>query len=250
MKESGSRIIAIILVCTTALLVGWLGLSRLLRDRKNYVEIDRSLYPIVGIDISSHNGRPDFDSLATVVDFVYLKASEGREFRDSEFGRNYSEAKRTGLPVGAYHFFRFDRDGESQAANFIDAIRGCDLCLPAAIDIEESGNPEGIPADSVTHRLQVMVNILREEGIEPLLYTNKKGHARFVRQVLSELPAPELWICSFTNPPVPHNNWLFWQHSHCSRIPGIKGPVDLNTFNGSRQDWEHRFADKGCSDQS
>ena len=55
---------------------------------------------------------------------------------------------------------------------------------------------------------------------------------------LIETDDPELWICSFTDPPLNRRQWTLWQHSHRSRIPGVKGFVDLNTFNGDRAAWE------------
>lgn len=43
-----------------------------------------------------------------------------------------------------------------------------------------------------------------------------------------------------------HSDRLLWQHSHRSRIDGIDGDVDLNTFNGdslSREQWLTEFGD-------
>ena len=47
------------------------------------VVIDQVHYPVVGIDVSNHNGRIDFDKVkADGVSFVYLKASEGKSYTD------------------------------------------------------------------------------------------------------------------------------------------------------------------------
>ncbi len=241
MNNTTSRRLGIAIVVVTALLVAGLGLWRALRPHKAHVELDRERYPVVGVDISAHNGLPDFDSLSHAgVAFAYLKASEGNAFRDAAFVRNYAAARNAGVTVGAYHFFRFDCDGRRQAANLLEAVNGCTLDLPLAIDVEEHANPAGLATPTVVARLEAMVGELRAAGYKVMIYTNKNGYWRFVHGNFDVgLPDdPDLWICSFSDPPLPHRPWVLWQHSHCSRLPGVKGDVDLNTFNGSHADFE------------
>jgi len=69
------------------------------------------------------------------------------------------------------------------------------------------------------------------------VYTNKRGHSRFVREAFAVAERPEVWICSFTDPPLSREPWTIWQHSHIGRLPGVKGAVDLNTFNGDSLQW-------------
>ncbi|MDE6197932.1 MAG: hypothetical protein K2F91_08735 [Muribaculaceae bacterium] len=240
MTDNKARNTGIAIVALTAILVIALALGRAFRDRSPHIEPDRSRYPVTGLDLSSHNGVVNFDSLSSAgIDFVFIKASEGVRFRDSAFGRNYAGARRTGIPVGAYHFFRFDCDGRLQAINLLNAVNDCRLDLPLAIDVEESGNPASTATELIVGRLQSMVAYLQAAGHEVIIYTNKTGDARFMRRNFDNSAdgTPELWICSFTDPPLTRRPWLFWQHSHCSRVPGIKGKVDMNTFNGSRDEW-------------
>ena len=240
MKDSTSRIIAIIIIAATGLLVGGLAVLRVTGRSGRHIDVDREEYPVWGVDLSAHNGRPDFDSIAySGASFAYLKASEGTDFRDRAFIRNYAAGKLAGLPVGAYHFFRFDCDGYSQALNLLGAVAGCRLDLPLAIDIEESGNPAQVPTALIVERLRSMVESLQRAGYNVLIYTNKNGDARFVRSHFDDLDGgdPELWICSFTNPPINRRPWRLWQNSHISTVPGVVGNVDVNTFNGSREEW-------------
>ena len=80
------------------------------------VVIDHLHYPVVGIDVSNHNGRIDFDKVkADGVSFVYLKASEGKSYTDPSFKKNYTSVLKAGMKVGAYHFFRKKTDGVMQA---------------------------------------------------------------------------------------------------------------------------------------
>jgi hypothetical protein len=49
---------------------------------------------IKGIDISSYQGSPNYDTLKANLDFIILKASEGNGFKDPQLSRNQSEARR------------------------------------------------------------------------------------------------------------------------------------------------------------
>lgn len=239
MSDKAAVRIAVAIVLVTGLLVAGLAMWRALRAREPHVDVDRGRYPIVGVDLSAHNGVVDFDSLAAAgIDFVYLKASEGVSFRDQAFVRNYHAARRAGLAVGAYHFFRFDCDGELQSVNFLRAVDGLRPDLPLAVDVEEWRNAPGQTTATVRERLRILVALLRAHGYKVMIYTNKQGHARFVRDGFRSQEDPDVWICSFTTPPLGHEPWRLWQHSHIGRVAGVRGPVDLNTFNGGRAAWE------------
>ena len=205
-------------------------------ERRYHIDIDLQQYPITGIDVSAHNGEIDFNKIAhSGIDFVFIKATEGATFKDTRFHSNYNNAKKAGLKVGAYHFFRFNTDGNLQALNILHSLKGKKLDLPIVIDIEEYSNNKNTPtADVITH-LSALINVLQDYNKPLMLYTNKKGFTRFIKGIFDEYP---LWICSFTNPPI-DGEWLFWQHSHKGTIKGISGDTDLNTFNGSHKDWEH-----------
>jgi lysozyme len=110
-------------------------------------EPERTRFPIRGIDVSHHQGTIDWPKVAADdVAFVYLKASEGGDHRDREFGRNLAEAKKIGLPVGAYHFFSFCRPAADQAKNFLDAVPPGATELPPVVDLEFYGNCERRPS--------------------------------------------------------------------------------------------------------
>lgn len=192
-------------------------------------------YPVRGVDLSAHNGVVDFAALTEQgVDFAYLKATEGTDFTDRCFLDNTRLAKAKGIPCGAYHFFRFDTDGELQALNFHDALRGRAFELPPAIDIEEWGNPDGHATAKIVERLRKMLQTLERLGHRPILYTNKDGYYRFVRGNFDSYP---LWICSFTDPPLEsaRTSWTFWQYSHRGRLDGVEGHVDLDVFSGTEE---------------
>ena len=196
--------------------------------------VDTGLYPVRGIDISRHNGKVDFKKVKDAgMEFVFIKASEGVTHTDSLFARNIDEARLAGLKTGAYHFFRFDKDGVDQALNFLHVLGGRQPELGLVVDVEQAGNPAE-EAKEVKRRLSSMVEYLNLMGYRVTLYSNLDGYHDYLKEDFSEYP---LWICRFKDNPI-DGEWTFWQYDHHGRVDGVKGEVDMNTFNGTREEWD------------
>ncbi|MCM1153024.1 MAG: hypothetical protein NC328_05170 [Muribaculum sp.] len=196
--------------------------------------VDPAKYPVAGIDVSAHNGPVDFNAVASEgYKFVFIKASEGVDFRDSMFVKNYIDARRAGLKIGAYHFFRFDRDGIDQAQNLLGAIGGRKMDLGVVIDVEEHNNASGVDSTLIADRLLRMVEFLNLVGMKVTFYTNRKGYPDYLKQTV---PGSNLWICSFSQVP-PDIEWTFWQYDHHGKVAGIDSDTDLNVFCGSTTEW-------------
>ena len=205
------------------------------RLHHNSSEIVDNDYELVGIDVSSHNGKINFERVSRAgIDFVIIKASEGAAFRDSRFASNYDSAKDNGLAVGAYHFFRFDVDGTLQARNFVETIGDRDFDLPLVIDVEEHGNPYVFLRSKVVRQLRDMVDELTALEYRVMIYTNKDGYYKFIKDNFDDYP---LWLCSLNRRP--ELDWTIWQYSHWGKVDGIQGDVDLNRFYGNLEQWKN-----------
>lgn len=206
--------------------------------------VDSERFPVRGIDISAHNGMMNLDAArADGIEFAYIKASEGADFRDANFRLNYAKAHHAGMKIGAYHYFRFDTDGVKQALNLIGAVGYRKLDLGIAVDVEDAGNATGVPPDSIAFRLQRMAEYLNLRGYRVVYYSNRDGYYDYLEQTV---PGSLLWICSFNRIPI-ERDWTFWQYDHHGRVAGIKGDVDLNVFGGSRREWEEFIEDQNTS---
>lgn len=218
-----------------AALLAWAAYAAWVNFRTSPPYVDRDKYPVAGIDISSHNGEVNLkQAAADGIEFAWIKATEGVTFRDKNFSANHKMAGEAGLKRGAYHFFRFDKDGVEQAINFLDAIGDRTLEMGVAIDVESSGNPEGITDEVIMERLSAMVEYLNLRGLAPTLYCNKKDYYQYMED---SFPGNSLWICSLSEDPGAED-CSFWQYYHKGSVKGIKGKVDMNVFAGSRKDWK------------
>lgn len=210
------------------------------------VKINRTVYPVIGIDVSNHNGRIDFDRVkADGISFVIAKASEGEGYRDPSFAQRVRAARRSGLKVGAYHFFRKKSDGRAQAANFAAALSGRRLDLPIVVDVEDWSNDHMVDDAATLSRLRAMVASLKARGYKVMIYTNGDGYRKYVCG--TELNHDYLWLCSFTSPEsLKHYRHHLQQFSHWGTVDGIDGEVDMNVFNGSRQKWRSWLSEAGA----
>ena len=191
--------------------------------------VDPEQFPVRGFDISAHNGYANLQAAADAgYKFVFIKASEGVNFRDENFVLNYKKARHAGLKTGAYHYFRFDRDGVEQAKNFLRVVASRPLELGLAIDVEDHGNAVGVPMDSIQDRLDRMIEYLNMCGYRVTLYSNRTGYEKYI---MDRYPGFPLWICQFTDNSM-NTDWTYWQYDHHGRVPGIKGDVDLNAYFG------------------
>ena len=202
-------------------------------------EINKKEYPVTGIDISKYNGNIDWDALkAQGVDFVFIKATEGEKYVDPKFNENLNGALKAGIPVGAYHFFRFDRYGAKQAVHFIRNAQIDKLTLPLVIDVEEWHNfTLNRTRAEILNELKLFIrSVEKTTDQKVIIYTNEHTYQKFIE---GNFPSNELWICSFSKSPKVKDQWTFWQYTHKGRIKGIDHLVDINTFWGDEDCWEN-----------
>jgi lysozyme len=206
---------------------------------------DRQRFPIQGIDISEHQGEIDWSQIDRQdVNFVYIKATEGGDFRDRWFAQNWQQAKNASIKRGAYHFFTFCKPGQLQAQNFISVVPVDRETLPPVIDLEFSGNCQRRP--SITELKQELTDYIdRVTSVyhqRPILYVTHGFYDAYLREaVLAEYP---LWARSILTVPnfnQDNRSRLFWQYSERGRIAGIKTLVDLNVFNGNVAQFQKLF---------
>lgn len=197
-------------------------------------------YDIHGFDVSHHQGKIDWEELQKAqkgpfpIRFVFMKASEGGDFRDSAFEENFQKAKDYGFIRGAYHFYNPKRDPVSQADFFIRTVKLEKGDLPPVLDIEKRGDDD----ESLRRNVKTWLKRVEEHyGVKPILYTSYKFKDRFLNDsVLNSYP---YWIAHYYVDSVKYRGqWTFWQHTDIGRLPGIEGRVDLNVFNGSMEEME------------
>lgn len=199
-------------------------------------------FPVHGIDAARFQGAMDWRQIKGAgVEWAWLKATEGGDLLDPEFKKNWRAAKRAGVPVGAYHFYYFCTDPDTQARWFIKNVPRLRGGMPPVLDLE--WNPFSPtctlrPAASDVRKLAARwIEIVERHYRTPVvIYTTPDF---WERNDIARLKR-EFWLRSTANHVETRyntRNWKFWQYTATGVVPGIEKEVDLNCFNGSRADW-------------
>ncbi len=195
---------------------------------------DREDFPVQGIDVSHHQGEIDWQAIPKgEVQFAFIKATEGGDHKDKRFQENWDAALAVGIVPSAYHFFSFCKSGAEQAANLIATAPKQKGCLPPAIDLEYGGNCSERPSkEAFIKELTVLSDSLFSYyGQRPILYSTPTFYEEYLD---GEMQDHIYWARSILGEPdlSDARDWQFWQFTDKGELQGIKGPVDLNTFQG------------------
>jgi lysozyme len=195
-------------------------------------------YDVRGLDLSHWNGRILYDHLGDL-DFVFLKVSEGDSRVDPSFIGHYHAFRKRDIPVGAYHFFRFDVDGKMQARHFLRLLEGRHLQLPLVIDVEQDGN-QFVSNEIVRMRLrEFMAELKKHTRQKPIIYTNGNGYSNFIED---DFDHHTLWLSATNTWRPAMMDCTFWQFNIDADLMAITHRADLNVFRGSREEWEGYLA--------
>jgi len=193
-------------------------------------------YSIHGIDVSYAQGKIDWAQVRAMeenglhISFVFVKATEGEDFVDSFFQRNWREAAKNGFVCGAYHFFRPEKSGKLQAQLFLKTVKPEPGDLPPVVDVEQLDkvSPERMRAE-----LDAFFMALRHRvRVKPIIYTGLSFYQDYLKGYEDEYA---LWIAHYDQPEDRINaaaDWRFWQHSSKATVNGIHHAVDFDTFRG------------------
>lgn len=124
-----------------------------------------------GIDISHHN-QIDWDEIQkdSNIKFCYIKATEGKSFRDSMCKQHAIKAKHNNLHIGLYHYFRTDVSAEAQFNNFKKFVNDIDFDLIPVIDVEQDGN-DFSNIEKVNTVLSKLIELFEQEyKCKPIIY--------------------------------------------------------------------------------
>ena len=183
-------------------------------------------YEIHGVDISHYEGCP--------IRFIMIKATEGSSRVDEKFNDNFYMAREYGYIRGAYHFWSNKSTAREQAYFFLDKVRLEDGDLPPVLDVEHK--PKDQSVEDFQRDILTWLHVVEDKyHVKPIIYTYYKFKEKYLNApVFDDYP---YWIAHYYVDKVEYKGeWKFWQHTDVGRLPGIKGYVDFNIYNGSYYD--------------
>ncbi len=209
---------------------------------------------VIGVDVSAYQGTINWETIENQgIYFAYIKATEGNDYKDSEFDNNWNNINSTTLLKGAYLFYDFGKDGNSMADFFIKTVPVEARTLPPAIDVELTGEATTkLPnKDSVLKNVNKIIKKFKDTYHQnPLIYTNIKTYDTYFKG--SHLDNVDFWICDISNdnPEIDIKDWKFWQFSWRGMLNGIDSDqkfIDLDVYNGNLKDFYNEYDSNAIS---
>lgn len=190
---------------------------------------------VLGFDVSEYQGNIRWEEVKTLEDtfqleFVFIRATAGKDRIDAKFKHNWTKAKENGFVCGAYHYYRPNENSIKQADNFIKTVSLKKGDFPPILDIENLPKTQSIDSLKVGLR-RWLTKVENHYGVKPIIYSGESYYKDFLK---NEFKGYSFWIANY-NFFVEQikEDWLFWQFTEKASIPGIKGPVDINIYNGT-----------------
>lgn len=178
-----------------------------------------------GIDVSRYQGMINWEMVATEeISYAYMKATEGATLVDVTYHRNIKEARKHGISVGSYHFYRPNISIDAQFDNLTSTVLKEDQDLVPIIDIEHRGS---VSEDQFISDLRIFIErVAAHYGKKPLLYT---FHNFYNKHLVGQFPDYHFMIARYRSDAPTLNDYkeyIMWQYTSSGSISGIRGNVD------------------------
>ena len=210
--------------------------ARKLAIIRNFQILSKYKNKAIGIDVSEYQGNINWQKVKWIdevyeINFVLIRATAGNDRVDAQFEKNWDNAKSKKMIRGAYHYYRPNENSLEQANFFIKRVKLKKGDLPPVLDIEKL--PKNQSLDSLKVGLKRwLLRVENYYGVKPIIYSGDKYFTTFLEKQFSDYT---FWIANYSVFDEKINkSWQFWQFTENANVDGIKGNVDLNIFNGTK----------------
>ena len=211
--------------------------AKRISDVRNFQVLEKHEGKSIGIDVSEYQGKINWSYVDTLekkypLHYVFIRATVGKDRKDYQFKRNWLGAKENEMIRGAYHYYRPNENSLEQAELFIKTVSLQKGDLPPVLDIEKLPKNQSI-ANLKLGLKRWLQAVESHYGVKPIIYTGERYYDDFLKEEFSDYL---FWIANYNlYREEIAEDWLFWQFTEKASIPGIKGNVDVNIYNGDLQ---------------
>lgn len=192
----------------------------------------------VGIDVSSHQGKIDWQAVAdSGVEFAMIRVgfrgyTVGNVNLDTRFLYNIQGALDAGLDVGVYFFSQAITVEEAveEARFVIENISQYEITYPVVFDWEtisgDHARTDGMSSAMLNQCAQAFADEIAKAGYTPSIYTYTwLGYNMYDQAMLADY---HTWVADYKTAPQYYFGFDMWQYSSSGTVPGIEGNVDLD----------------------
>ena len=191
-----------------------------------------------GIDVSKWQGNFDFKNAKNQgVEFAIIRAgytgsSDGvSKAIDEKYERNYKEAKKQGIGVGAYWYSRATSKakGEAEAKYMYEnCLKGKQFEYPIYIDVEDTVYQKKTSKKNVTNAIIGFCEFLEAKGYWVGIYASDISGFKEMMNI-DDLKAYDKWVARYGSEPKYVTEYGMWQFSSTNgKIKGASNSLDLD----------------------
>jgi uncharacterized repeat protein (TIGR02543 family) len=155
---------------------------------------------------------------------------DGEFVKDDYFERNYKEAKKAGLQVGAY-FYTTDNEEEKLRSHMKwikEQLDGRELDFPLVFDWESWNRVQRyhLSIEGLNHLMDVFAEEAESFGYDAMLY-GSKYYLDIIWGRRNDYP---VWVAQYKSYTDYEGDYEIWQSTNIGRINGIAGDVDFDVW--------------------
>ena len=211
--------------------------AKRISDVRNFQVLEKHQGKSIGIDVSEYQGEISWSYVDTLenkhpLHYVFIRATVGKDRKDRKFEKNWLGAKENKMIRGAYHYYRPNENSLEQAELFIKTVTLQKGDLPPVLDIEKLPKNQSI-ANLKLGLKRWLHAVESQYGVKPIIYSGESYYEDFLKEEFGDYL---FWFANynFYREEIAED-WLFWQFTEKASVPGIKGNVDVNIYNGDLQ---------------
>lgn len=188
----------------------------------------------IGIDVSSHNGNINWNSVKDNIDFAILRIGwigNNENQIDEKFERNYNECKRLNIPIGVYvyNYVKTEARIKECADWVVGLLKNKSLELPIYLDMEDN-SLTSLGKTNLTNLCIAFNTEIEKAGYWAGVYANLNWYNNYLNK--DEIKRRyTTWIAHYgVNQNRYNGEYDILQYSDKGKISGVEGDVDLNTM--------------------
>lgn len=191
---------------------------------------------IKAIDVSSDQGKPDWEKVAKSGIKAAILRVHQRYGVDSSFEHNYKGCKQNGILAGAYKYSYALTPAQAveEAENVIEVLNGRGLDFPVFYDLEWK-QQRSLGKQAIENIAVSFLTRMKKAGYKVGIYCNMDWYNNYLSENLKKY---DLWLARYANNDdgtIPDrlrpSVGIGWQYSESGKVEGISAnDVDMGVF--------------------
>ena len=246
---SGKQRSASVITCCLLLITGILCaiIAGAHESTKKPVLFETSEKTVKGIDVSSHNGEIDWNTVAQNTDFVIIRVGyrgygTGKITQDANFEQNIKGATDAGIRTGVYFYSQAttEQEAREEAEFTLKAIANYNISLPVFIDFEYAHGSNGeltgrlydanLSSAEAAKIINAFCGRVSRRGKFSGVYANSSVLNKSIKTSALNKDA-YIWVADYNKAVTYLGSYDLWQHTKKGSCNGISSKyVDENIW--------------------